>query len=307
MIATKKAHPTVVGIGEILWDVFPDGPRFGGAPANFACSVAGLLRGEGRVAMVSGVGEDELGSRAMTSLEDHGVDTSALNRNDHPTGHVLVSLDPQGRARYEFAADTAWDNLRWTQNLQQLAAEADAVCFGTLGQRSERSRGVIRRFVSATGAECLRVLDVNLRDPFWSEEMLRQSLSLANVLKCNEDELPILGKLLGIEGDEQALVEKIAEHHSLRMTVLTQGDQGSLLYDGQRNWSHQQAVQTTVVDTVGAGDSFTATIVLGMLQHLSIGDMHAWANRVAAFVCSKPGATPTLPESLQRPSPISDH
>lgn len=307
MITTKKAHPTIVGIGEILWDVFPDGPRFGGAPANFACSVAGLLRGEGRVAMVSGVGEDELGSRAMTSLEDHSVDTSAMNRNDHPTGHVLVSLDPQGRASYEFAADTAWDNLRWTQNLQQLAAESDAVCFGTLGQRSERSRGVVRRFVGATRAECLRVLDVNLRDPFWSEEMLRQSLSLANVLKCNEDELPILGKLLGIEGDEQALVEQIAEHHSFRMTVLTQGDQGSLLYDGQRNWSHQQAVQTAVVDTVGAGDSFTATIVLGMLQHLSIGDMHAWANRVAAFVCSKSGATPTLPGALRHPSPISDH
>ena len=192
-------RPTVIGIGEILWDVFPDGPRFGGAPANFACSVAELARDRIDVYMAGGVGADDLGRRAIEALHVHGVDTSGVASVDRPTGQVLVKLDAAGGAVYEFAADAAWDNVAWSDGLQHLTARAAAVCFSTLGQRSEISRQTIQRFVRATAAKCLRVLDINLRPPFWNEEIVMQSLQLANVLKVNDVELSILADDAGLE------------------------------------------------------------------------------------------------------------
>src|SRR5262245_58090751 len=193
LFMTRRA--TVIGIGEILWDVFPDGPRFGGAPANSACSVAELTGDRIDVYATGAVGGDDLGRRAIEALHAHGVDTSCVAVVGRPTGQVLVKLDAAGRASYEFAADAAWDNLAWSDGLEQLAARADAVCFSTLGQRSEISRQTMRRFVQATPVACFRVLDINLRPPFWNEEVVLQSLQLANVLKLNDAELVVLADM----------------------------------------------------------------------------------------------------------------
>jgi fructokinase len=294
-------HPTVIGIGEILWDVFPDGPRFGGAPANFACSVAELARDRIDVYMAGGVGADDLGRRAIEALHAHGVDTSCVAVVDRPTGQVLVKLDAAGRASYEFAADAAWDNVAWSDGLQQLAARADAVCFSTLGQRSEISRQTIQRFVRATAAECLRVLDINLRPPFWNEEIVMQSLQLANVLKVNDAELSILADVLGWRGADHELLQQLVDRFSLQLVALTRGSAGALLLSESGERSDLPGQPTVVVDTVGAGDSFAAALVVGLLSGLPIATINAWGNRVAAFVSSQPGATPHVPDYLHQP------
>ena len=222
-------RPTVIGIGEILWDVFPDGPRFGGAPANFACSVAELARDQIDVYMAGGVGADDLGRKAIEALHPHGVDTNCVAVVDRPTGQVVVKLDAAGRASYEFAADAAWDNLAWSDTLQQLAARADAVCFSTLGQRSEISRQTMQRFVRATPAKSLRVLDINLRPPFWNEAIVLQSLQLANVLKLNDAELSVLAGMLGWSGENHELLQQLMDRFSLQLVALTRGAAGALL------------------------------------------------------------------------------
>ncbi|MGI9471314.1 MAG: carbohydrate kinase family protein [Rubripirellula sp.] len=296
----KHRGATIVGLGETLWDVFPDGPRFGGAPANFACSAAGLAGVDARVSMVSGVGKDELGRQALSSFSEHGVETSAVLQLPFPTGQVLVQLEAQGQATYEFVSGTAWDHLSWTTSMQHLAASADAVCFGTLGQRSEPSREVIQRFLKEASSDCLRVFDVNLRPPYWCERSLLQSLPLANVLKCNEEELPVLSSLLDIRGDDISRLQQLAERYAYQMVVLTRGGRWSLLLDQRGESSEQLAFDTAVVDTVGAGDSFTAAVVLGMLRKMPLPQIHTWANRVSAFVCSRSGATPSIPGDLQQ-------
>jgi fructokinase len=294
-------RPTVIGIGEILWDVFPDGPRFGGAPANFACSVAELARDRIDVYAAGGVGADDLGRRAIEALHAHGVDTSCVALIDRPTGQVLVKLDAAGRASYEFAADAAWDNVAWPDGLQQLAARADAVCFSTLGQRSEISHQTIQRFVRATPAKCLRVLDLNLRPPFWNEEIVLQSLQLASVLKVNDAELRVLADMLGWSGVGHELLQQLVEGFSLQLVALTRGAAGAALLSESGERSDLPGQPTLVVDTVGAGDSFTAVLVIGLLSGLPLARINAWGNRVAAFVSSQPGATPHIPDYLHQP------
>ena len=290
--------PHIVGLGEVLWDVFPDGPRFGGAPANFACNAAGLAQSSAQIYMVSAVGRDTLGERAIEEITAHGVDASCVTQLAQPTGQVLVQVDEAGHASYEFAVDTAWDNLQWNDNLAQLARHTNAVCFGTLGQRSEASQTVIRRFVQSTPTECLRIFDVNLRPPFWTESVVLDSLSLANVLKCNEDELPIIASLLKLEGTDDSLLAELMERYSYRLVALTRGSAGSLLLDREGARSDLSGIATSIADTVGAGDSFTAALTLGTLNNLPLSTTHAWANRVAAFVCSCQGATPKLSAEL---------
>jgi fructokinase len=292
---------TVTGLGEILWDMFPEGPRFGGAPANFACSVAELARDRIDVYSASAVGPDDLGRRAIETLHLHGVDTSCVARVDRPTGQVLVRLDAAGRASYEFAAGAAWDQVAWSDGLQQLATRADAVCFSTLGQRSEISRQTIQRFVRATPAECLRVLDVNLRPPFWNEEIVLQSLQLANVLKLNNMELSLLADMLRWRGADHELLQQLVERFSLRLVALTRGAAGAVLLGESGERSDLPGQPTLVVDTVGAGDSFAATLVVGLLDGLPFATINAWGNRVAAFVSSQRGATPHFPNYLHQP------
>jgi fructokinase len=294
-------RPTVIGIGEILWDLFPGGPRFGGAPANFACCVAELARDRIDVYMAGGVGADDLGRRAIEALHLHCVNTSCAALIDRPTGQVLVKLDAAGRASYEFAADAAWDNVAWSVGLQQLAARADAVCFSTLGQRSEISRQTIQRFVRATPAKCLRVLDINLRPPFWNEAIVMQSLQAANVLKVNDAELSVLADMLGWSGADHELLQQLVDEFSLQLVALTRGAAGAVLLSESGERSDLPGQPTVVVDTVGAGDSFAAALVIGLLSGLPIATINAWGNRVAAFVSSQPGATPHIPDYLHQP------
>lgn len=293
----------IVGLGEILWDVFPDRATFGGAPANFACSVAGLADEESTVAVVSAVGQDDLGDQAIAKLQEAKVDTRCVACSPRfPTGRVDVKIDPKGAASYTFADDVAWDHLEWSSSWQELAQETDAVCFGTLAQRSPVSRESIYRFLGATRQESLRVYDVNLRPPHYAAEWIARSLELANVLKLNDEELAVVLELAGIGADaeESATIAALIEKYSLRYVILTKGSEGSSVYASTDEVSHQDVAPTEVVDTVGAGDSFTATFVLGILKGLGLNKAHQWANRISSYVCSQPGATPVFPSELRQ-------
>lgn len=288
-----KRH-RIVGIGEILWDLFPDGAKFGGAPANFACSVAGLGQEQVDVLVASGVGNDDLGRRALEFLQERSADTSCVATRNEPTGQVVVELDNQGRASYRFAEDTAWDNLEWTNDLEQLAATTDAVCFGTLGQRSEPSRTTIQQFVAATPSTAIRVVDVNLRPPYVTDAVILESLEIANVLKLNDDELPIVAGLCGISGTDSEVMQQLSHRFDLKLAALTRGSHGAKLVRGDEI-SDSSGVETDVIDTVGAGDAFTAAMVLGLLNDRPLDEVNQTAGHVAAFVCSQSGATPALP------------
>jgi fructokinase len=291
-------RPTIVGIGEILWDMFPDGAQFGGAPANFACSVANLGDGQVDSYIVGAVGRDDLGTRALELLRERGVRTDCVAVVDQPTGQVLVHLDSTGQPTYEIATDTAWDNVPWSDELAAIAAKADAVCFGTLGQRSAVSRGAIERFVSATRPECLRILDVNLRPPFLDEETLRRSLRLSNVLKLNDAELPKIGASVGASGSEADVIAALHEDYKLRIVALTRGANGARLSSDDGEVSEVLGEKVTVRNTVGAGDSYTAAMTIGLLRGMQLEAINSWANRVAAYVCTQSGAAPRLPRMV---------
>lgn len=296
----------IIGVGEILWDIFPDAVKFGGAPANFACSAAGLSTVPTDVYMLSAVGADPLGQQAIQALNDHNVCSAAIQQNAKATGQVNVTIDQHGSASYEFASDTAWDNFEWSEMWAKLAANADAVCWGTLGQRSPNSKKVIQKLVSATKTECLRVLDINLRSPFWDESLLKESLPMANILKCNEDELPVLCRTFEIHGDDRSMMQQLQQRFNLKLVALTRGSRDSILLRASESNKHLETSQlpsipTQVSDTVGAGDCFTAAIVLGMLGSMPLNDLHHWACQVSAYVCTQAGATPMIPVELKQP------
>ena len=306
MNRTKK----IVGIGEILWDMFPSGPQFGGAPANFCCAVAELASGQVDAVMVSAVGDDVLGRQAVAALENHRVVIDHIATNSQPTGQVFVSIDSLGHASYEFAVDSAWDYVEWTPRLQALASQSDAICFGTLGQRGSVSRSTIREFIKQVPGECLRVLDINLRSPYWNEEVVLQSIGLCNALKLNEQELPVLCKMLELDVGERTTMEyerllrQILDRYSLRFVALTLGADGSILLTDNGEVSRLTAIPTTVFDTVGAGDSFTAALIVGVLLGMDFARLHRWAGEVASFVCTQRGATPTFPDTLRIQPPL---
>jgi fructokinase len=292
-------RPVIVGIGEVLWDVYPDAARFGGAPANFACHAAAL---GAESWMVSAVGVDELGDRALNSLKSAGVQCDHVARDgEHDTGQVLVTIDSSGQASYRFADDSAWDHLQWSAALESLAEQCDAVCFGTLGQRSPTSRATIQRFVSATPRRALRMFDVNLRQGFFDRETIHTSLQTASAVKLNEEELTKVAELCEIApSTPREILRKLVERYQLHLAALTRGAEGALLIAG-REESACAAVPANVVDTVGAGDAFTATLVADFLRGLPLGEINRHANAVASFVCAQPGAVMKLPDHLAQP------
>ena len=289
-------RPVIVGLGEVLWDLYPDATHFGGAPANFASHAASL---GAEAWMVSAVGADDLGARALDALCERGVHCVHLVQDPHhATGRVLVTLNAAGQASYEFAADTAWDHLAWSDGLAALAARSDAVYFGTLGQRSPASRETIRRFLQVTPRPALRVFDVNLRQRFYDRETIHTSLQLASALKLNDEELPIVAELCAVRANTpREILSELLTRYKLRLAALTRGPHGSLLISTDAE-DECPAPPTTVVDTVGAGDAFTATLVTGFLRGLPLPEINRHANAVASFVCSQNGATPALPEHL---------
>ena len=281
----------VVGLGEILWDMLPNGKQLGGAPSNFAY-ISALLGNEGIVA--SRVGNDLLGNEATHRLATLGVATGFVQRDvAHPTGAVRVTLDHAGQPKFEIAKDVAWDFLEWTSEWQTLASQANAICFGSLAQRGATSRATIRQFLTAVRKEAVLVLDVNLRQTFFSAEILAGSMKLADVVKLNDEELPRIMQLFGLAHREEiASAHALMELHHLQLICVTRGSRGSLLISRQGLHEHP-GYHIQVADTIGAGDAFTAGLVHEYMRGSSLSEMNESANRLGAWVASHTGAMPS--------------
>ncbi|HTS34587.1 MAG TPA: carbohydrate kinase [Candidatus Solibacter sp.] len=281
----------VVGLGEVLWDLLPAGACLGGAPANFAY-ITTLMGDQGIVA--SRVGEDSRGVEALRRMEELGLDIDHVQTDrDHPTGTVKVDVDANGIARYEIAHPVAWDYLSWTLDWQHLAEQADAVCFGSLAQRSEETRATVRKFLAATLPGTVKIFDVNLRQSYYSRETLTESMKLADIVKLNDEELP---KIMGLADlphkDELSSAQRLGAEYDLKLLCLTRGGRGSLLVSG-REASEHPGFRVRVADTVGSGDAFTAGLVHEYLQGASLELINEVANLVGAWVASEVGAMPT--------------
>src|SRR5215469_12081770 len=280
----------VVGLGEVLWDLLPHGACLGGAPANFAY-ITTLMGDQGMVA--SCVGEDSRGLEALRRLEERGLDIDHVQTDrKHPTGTVKVDLDENGQARFEFDHAVAWDFLHWTLDWKSLAQNIDAVCFGSLAQRSEASRSTIQKFVAATSLNTVKVFDVNLRQSFYSRDVLAESMKLADVVKLNDDELPTIMKLYELpHKDELSSARNLIREFDLEVVCVTRGGRGSLLVRGDEISEHA-GFKVRVADTVGSGDAFTAGLVHEYLHGASLDLMNEVANLVGAWVASEVGAMP---------------
>lgn len=287
----------LIGLGELLWDLFPSGARLGGAPANFAF-IALLLGAESHV--VSCLGNDDLGREARRQLESHGLDTTHIQTDsDHPTGTVQVTVSANGTPAYSIVENVAWDHVRWTPDLANLARTADSVCFGTLAQRSAVTRETIRRFLDYTRPDCLRILDANCRKPFCDPAILTASLAKANVLKCSAEELHIVLAASSITAsDEVTAAAALQQKYGFKLVCITRGDRGSVVVTSDATELHP-GVTVEVADTVGAGDAFLAAMTVAMLNGLSLQQTSEAANHIAAWVASKPGAMPRASESAK--------
>ncbi|MCF7675137.1 MAG: carbohydrate kinase [Akkermansiaceae bacterium] len=292
MKPSSNPQPLVISLGEVLWDLFPAGPSFGGAPANFACHAVSL---GARVSIVSAVGQDAYGRQAREILTSLGVDTALLQDVANlPTGAVAVSLDSAGKPVFAITKGAAWDNIAWSDSLAASIPTANMLYFGTLAQREAVTRGTIRRALAvAVEAGVPRVLDVNLRPPFFDHTMIRESVNLCSILKLSDDELPTvtaaceIQTMAGVEASLRALLER----YDLAVIALTRGANGTLLLS-RHEMIDQPGIPTKVCDTVGAGDSFTAALVTGLLAGKPLADIARHACQTAAFVCSQPGAVP---------------
>lgn len=276
----------IVGIGELLWDMLPSGKAIGGAPANFAYH-AGRLGEEGWV--VSAVGDDALGHEILDVLDEKRLH-SLVAMVDKPTGTVQVSLDDAGVPTYTIVEDVAWDHIPFTPKMQDLASWADAVCFGSLVQRNG-SRASVLKFLEAVPASALKVFDINLRQHFYTPEILRKSLEIADVLKINDEEIVTLSEMFGLGSDPREACRKLIGQYSLRFVLLTKGAQGSEVISPDEVIP-QGVGKVDVVDTVGAGDAFTAAFTVAYLRGDSLADAQKLAGEVTAYVCSHKGAMP---------------
>ena len=282
----------VVGLGEVLWDLLPDQTCLGGAPANFAY-ITTLMGDQGIVA--SRVGEDSRGLEALRRMEELGLNIDHVQTDpQRPTGTVAVEFDAKRIARFEIAHPVAWDSLAWTPDWQTLAAKADAVCFGSLAQRSDESRATIRRFLRATRPSAIKVFDVNLRQSFYSFEVLAESMKLADIVKLNDEELPRIMKLAKAPNNKDQLssAQFLISTYDLKMVCITRGGSGSLLVR-DADWGEHPGFRVSVADTVGSGDAFTAGLVHEYLQGAPLDLMNEVANLVGAWVTSEVGAMPT--------------
>ena len=270
----------IAGLGEALWDCLPEGRKIGGAPANFAYHASQF--GFDAYA-VSAVGTDELGDETIEALKGNGL-KMVMPRVEFPTGQVKVTLDEDGVATYDIKEGSAWDNIPFTPEIEALAKQCRAVCFGSLAQRNEVSRNTIYRFLDATPKDCMRIFDINLRQNFYTKETIVESLKRATVMKINDEELVTLGRLFGYPGpDLENKCWLILGKYNLDMLILTGGVNGSYVF------------------SVGAGDSFTGSFVASILSGRTVAEAHRIAVGVSAFVCTQKGAMPKIPEALKTP------
>ena len=281
----------IVGIGEALWDVLPEGKKIGGAPANFAYHVSqfGL-----ESCAVSAVGDDELGKEIRSNFEEKKLQT-LIETVPYPTGTVQVEIDKLGVPQYDIKENVAWDNIPFTPQIEELAHRTKAICFGSLAQRSKVSRNTIEQFIEAMPKteDTLIVFDVNLRQSFYSRDVLDRSMKRCNVLKINDEELITISRMLGYQGtDLQSKCWILLGRYHLKMLILTCGVNGSYVFT-PGSMSFIATPKVKVADTVGAGDSFTGAFVACILKGLSVADAHQKAVNVSAFVCPQRGAMPT--------------
>ena len=300
----------ILGIGELLWDIVPDGMRLGGAPANFAV-MAGRLGNH--AAILSRIGRDDLGRQAIDRLDPMPVETGFLQVDQlHETGRVTVSLEG-GEPHYTIHEPAAWDFLELSDEWIQLAARADAICFGSLAQRNRQARQTIQTLAAEASAKCIRVFDVNLRAPFYSAEVLQESLELATVVKMNDVEAPLVLDLLDLAIEEapvtgetlstpeylRAAAERLlAEFPSLQLVAATRGSRGSLLVT-RDEWNEHPGFPVKVADGIGAGDAFTAAMTHYMLRGADLATLNEAGNRWGGWIASQSGAMPALPDSVR--------
>jgi fructokinase len=288
----------VVGLGEALWDFLPVGKRIGGAPLNFAY-ISSLLGG--RAALASRIGTDRLGQELERDVSARGIETGYIQRDPSlPTGTVKVMISADGQPTYEIERPVAWDAMEPTPGWKELARQAEAVCFGTLAQRSEQSRRAIAAFLEATRPECVRIFDVNLRPPYYSCDAILGSIRLATIVKFNEDELDEVSTMAGfpVRGSPQE-VRTLATRLGVELVCVTRGSRGSLLATPQQAVEHP-GFPVQVVDTVGAGDAFAAAVTRCWSSHMGLEKISVVANRWAGWVASQHGAMPPIDEALRR-------
>lgn len=289
---------SVIGIGEALFDVLPEGKKLGGAPANFAYHVSqfGI-----KSCAVSAMGDDELGKDLEAELNEHHLNYQ-IEKVDYPTGTVQVSLDANGIPAYEIKEGVAWDNIPFTPALEEKAKNCTVVCFGSLAQRSEVSRNTIHRFLDTMPDEegRYKVFDINLRQGFFTKEIITESIRRCNILKINDEELITISRLFGYPGiDLQNKCWLLLGKYNLKMLILTCGVNGSYVFTpGEVSFIDTPKVE--VADTVGAGDSFTGAFVASILRGKSVREAHELAVKVSAYVCTQNGAMPVLPEEFKK-------
>lgn len=298
MTTNTDNAPYVVGLGEALWDVLPEGKKLGGAPANFAFHAAQFGR---RAIAVSAVGEDNLGRETLEEFRKKNLNV-LMPRVPYATGTVQVTVDEQGIPTYDIKENVAWDNIPFTPEIEDVAKRCEAVCWGSLAQRNVVSRQTIQKFLDAMPSDGnrLRIFDINLRQNFYTPEVIQDSLQRCNILKINDEELVTISRLFGYPGlDIRNKCWLLLGKYNLRMLVLTCGVNGSYVFT-PGHVSYQPTPKVEVADTVGAGDSFTGSFCASLLRGRSVAEAHEIAVRVSAYVCTQKGAMPRLPEELTR-------
>lgn len=284
----------IVGLGEALWDCLPEGKKLGGAPANFAYH-AGQFGFD--TLAVSALGEDALGEETIAALEDRRL-SYLMPRIPYPTGTVQVTLDEQGIPTYNIREGVAWDNIPFTPEIEQVARNCQAVCFGSLAQRSVVSRETIAKFLDSTPADCVKIFDINLRQSFFTKEIIEASMRRCNILKINDEELVVVSRMFGLPDlDEEKRCKQLIQEYNLDILVLTCGTNGSYVFTAGKSY-YQPTPKVEVADTVGAGDSFTGSFCAAILKGKPIHEAHALAVKVSAFVCTQNGAMPPLPQDF---------
>lgn len=286
---------TIIGIGEIVWDMLPAGKQLGGAPLNFAYFAKEL---GAKSYAISAIGNDELGQEAFQKLRGTGVDMSMLQRNHFPTGRVLITIDSEGVPSYDIIENVAWDQIECLSAGLGLLNQADAICWGSLAQRSETSKKNILRMLDAAPESCLKVFDINIRQHYCDKDIAEQSLARAGVLKLNDQELLPVSEMFALTGDEERKMVSLIKMFDLKEIVYTQGALCSDVYDSSGLCSRVMTPKVKVADTVGAGDSFTAAYVISRLNGLDVRSSHEKAVEVSAFVCTQNGAINPLPQKI---------
>ena len=285
----------VVGLGEVLWDMLPEGRKIGGAPVNFAYH-AGQFGIDSMA--VSAIGNDKLGEDTIAEMNGKHLN-HIFPSVPYPTGSVQVKLDEKGVPAYDIKENVAWDNIPFTNEIESVARSCRAVCFGSLAQRNAVSRNTIRKFIESTPSGCIRIFDINLRQNFYTSNVIRDSLELCNILKINDEEIMLVSRMFNYDSSNiENVCRTIMEDFSLEMVILTCGTKGSYIFT-KDDVSFMPTPKVNVADTVGAGDSFTGSFCAAILRGLPVAEAHKKAVEVSAYVCTQNGAMPEIPESMK--------